>query len=406
MQANQQQSNNRQVLLLSLYFFLFFAAVGLIQPFITLHFHNLGMSGLQIASVTTISSLLALIAAPVLGAAYDLNTRKKLFFQTILFLSGIFLFLVGQMQSFWSILVFYAVYRFGSASNIPTAENLSYAIAQTGTGKRSRFGFMRLWGSIGFAITAVIGGWIVEKADIQINFWLFLILMILIVLLVSLIPKQVFNHTEEPEKAHTKSNTSTTLIHIIKDKYLLLMILALAITYPVGNGIRQFEPIFMSQLSLSESIIGLAATLSALGEVPFMLWADNWIKKLGITPILLFVFVFDLIRRLLVWFFPSGWMVFSTQIATSISFSLRLVIAVSMINQRVPKKFTTTALALVTMTIFGVANMISSAISGVIFDNFGGRELYLFSAAGCIISIILALVASAFERRQSEGSKI
>ena len=392
--------SDNQVLLLSLYFFLYFSGVGFIQPFITLHFHNIGMTGLQIGSITTISGLLALVAAPVLGAVYDLTKRKRLFFQIVLFLSGIFLLLVGQMKSFWAILMFYSIYRFCGASNVPTAENLSYSIALAGTGKRSRFGFMRLWGSIGFSITAVVGGRIVEQANIQYNFFLFLICIFLVVVVVSRISSQAFNHTDEAVTTQPKANTGSVVKLIVSDKYLMLMILALAITHPMGNGLRQFEPIYMSQLGLTESLIGLAATLSALFEVPFMLWADNWIKKLGITPILLFIFWFDLLRRLLVWFFPSGEMVFTTHVATSFSFSLRLVIAVSMINTRVPKKFTTTALALVTMTIFGVANMISSAISGIIFDTFGGRELYLLSAAGCILSILFGFLASIFEKKQ------
>jgi len=101
-----------------------------------------------------------------------------------------------------------------------------------------------------------------------------------------------------------------------------------------------------------------------------------------------------MLRRLLVWLFPLGWMVFGMQIAISITFSLRLVSTVNIVNQHFPQKFTNSGMAFITVTVFGISNMISSAISGVIYEAYSGRELYLMSTVGCLISLILAVYAS------------
>ena len=404
MATDKSQVDRQQIILFSLFFLFYFGGVGLIQPFITLHFHKIGMTGLQIGGITTISGLLVLVAAPLLGGIYDRTHRKRTFFQVVMTISGVFLFLVGKVQYFWPVLALYTLYRIGGASTIPTAENLAYSVSQEGGRKRNSFGYMRLWGSIGFSITALVGGWIVEKFDIQINFMLFLVFLIFGVGLISFVPAKTFRHTQETSKDKDILKPSVLRI-ILKDKYLWLMVTALAITYPVANGIRNFEPIYMNQLNVSESMIGLAATLSALGEVPFMLWADQWISRVGITHILLFVFFIDLLRRLSVWFFPFGLMVVIMHIATSVSFSLRLVTTVSMVNQRVPREFTTTALALITMTLFGISNMVSNAISGLIFDKYSGRELYLLSAVGCLVSLGLALWAASVEKKNQNNNQ-
>lgn len=405
MTADKGQVDRKQIILFSCFFLLYFGGVGVVLPFITLHFFKIGMTGLQIGGITTISGLLVLVAAPLLGGIYDRTHRKRIFFQVVMIIAGVCLFLVGQSQYFWILLPLYMLYRFGGASTIPTAENLAYSVAQGGGRKRNSFGYMRLWGSIGFSITALAGGWIVQNFDIQINFMLFLVFLILGVGLISFVPSKTFSHTERLSADRVTLRPSVLRI-ILKDKYLWLMVTALAITYPVANGIRNFEPIYMNQLNVNESMIGLAATLSALGEVPFMLWADQWIRRVGITRILLFVFFFDLLRRLLVWFFPFGWMVVIMHVATSVSFSLRLVTTVSMVNQRVPREFTTTALALVTMTLFGASNMVSNAISGLIFDNYGGRELYLLSAAGCLVSLSLAIWAASVEKKNQNNNQV
>lgn len=401
MQSDQAKETRKQVILLSLFFALYFGGAGFVSPFITLHFYSTGMNGFQIGSIATISGLLALIGAPLLGAIYDHSKRKRFVFQVMLISSGILLFLLGWSQYFLVAMIVYSLYRIGASSSIPISENLAFNISRSeDSNRRKGFGFMRLWGSVAFALTALIGGWIVEKFDIKINFLLFLFFMVLVTGLVYLVSKRSFNHTEKDTIQKEQRGSHSIIRILINDKYLLLMVFALAITHPLGNGIRQFEPIFMSQLSISESMIGLAATLSALFEVPFMLWADRLFVRYGITKILLFVFIADLIRRMLVWFFPLGWMVFVTQVATSVSFSLRLVATVYLVNQHIPKKHTTTALALISMSLYGISNMISCAISGVVFDEFGGRMLYLLSAIGCLVSLFFAFFASNIENKK------
>lgn len=399
MLKSRPETKLSQTLLFSLYFFLFFGAIGFITPFLNLHFYNIGLTGIQIGTITTVSALCGLLLSPVICAYFDRMHHKRVFFQIILLISGISLFLIGWTQLIWPIALLIILNHVGNSSNLPISENLSFRITTSVKGNsKLGFGFMRQFGSIAFALTAIIGGLVFEFSGIKINFLLYFIFMLLIVILVFFISDSVFKspngHRSSTEKIHLKDVLKT----IVSNKYLFLMVAALAITHPLGNGIRQFEPIFMSQLNIRESMIGLAATLAALGEIPFFLWADQLIKRLGITKLLIFVFIIDLLRRILVFAFPVGWVVFIMHVATCISFSLRLVTTVKLINQHVPEEYSTTALSLVTMTFFGTSNMVSTAISGIVFDAFGGQMLYLISAFGCVFSLVLAFIASKNEQ--------
>lgn len=393
-----------EILIMSLYFFFYFGAVGFIQPFISLQFHKIELTGLQIGMITTISSLLVLITAASLGAYYDTNRNKRVTFQVIILLGAFFLSIIGWVKSFIPVLVLYSVYRICGASNIPTAENLTFNISLANKEKkRSSFGYMRQFGSLSFAFTAMAGGWIIEKIGIQTNFILYFIFMLLVAGFIAFLPSAAFENKDE-ESIHTeKSSLRTVFKLIVVNKYLWLMIGALSISNPLNCGVRQFEPIFMSQLGLSEGIIGLAATLSAFTEIPFMLWADNLLKRVGITRLLIAVIIIDLLRRFLVYAFPIGWIIFVMNVATSISFSLRLVIVVTLINKHVPRQYATTTLSFITMTLYGIVGMISSLLSGIIFDVFSGRELYLFSGLGCLLSLGMVLLARISEKEFIEA---
>ena len=43
--------------------------------------------------------------------------------------------------------------------------------------KGQKFGSMRLWGSLGWATTSLLGGWLIEKYSIQVNFFVYLVLI-------------------------------------------------------------------------------------------------------------------------------------------------------------------------------------------------------------------------------------
>lgn len=396
--AGDHKEGTREHTLFSLYFLLFFGGLGFIEPFISLHFHDIGMSGVQIGTIASISGLLGLLVAPILGRLYDLSHKKRLFFQGAILLSAVFMYLVGWARQYLLVLGAFALFRLFSASNIPTAENLAFQSARRNTNRNGGFGTMRLWGSLGFASAALVGGWLIEHYTNQVNFTFYLAINLITVGLVFLIPGGLFQQGTARITAPSRSGTQVVRM-LLSDKYLWLMAIAMAITNPLGSGIRNFEPIFLKELGISEGMVGVAATLMAVGEVPIMFWADRLIKRLGITRLLLFVFTFDLLRRLLAWFFPLGWVVFILHIAICVSFGLRIVITVSMVNQRVPGQYTTTTLALITMTLFGITGMISNAISGVVYDTLGGRQLYLVSAVGCLIALLLAVLAAWIVKR-------
>jgi MFS family permease len=74
-----------------------------------------------------------------------------------------------------------------------------------------------------------------------------------------------------------------------------------------------------------------------------------------------------------------------------------MVSSITLVNLILPKQVTSTANALIGVTMFGVGYMISNALSGFIYDRYGNRELYLLGAILCVISLILAINAGKLE---------
>jgi len=331
--------------LFSLYFLLIFAALGTLIAFMSLHFDDIGFNGVQISTITVVGSIALILLAPRFGHFFDQANDKRAVLIASILVMTFSLGSIAYLKAFVPILLLWVIYRTISGPLFSTSENLSFGIAsKADSSENATFGSLRLWGSIGFASATLVGGYIYQSYGILYNNILFLVLIALSVIVLLLMPNSIFDVDVSSEE--DKLNLAGVLKLIVKNRFLFFMALALAISDPTQDGIRSFEPIFMQNLGLEAGIIGLAATLSAAGEVPFMINADRIIKRIGIREIILFVFAFDIVRRLLVWVFPTPAMVFITSVLTSFSFTFRLVGSISLVNLCLPRHVTSTANAL------------------------------------------------------------
>lgn len=394
-----QHAFRKNILLYSLFFLLFFGSLGLITPFLSLQFRIFGYSGVQISLLNVISALALILTAPRYGLIFDRSKDKQLILLISLGMIAISFYLIPYLSAFGWMLAVYSVNRIIVSSTITASENLSYQVsADKNEGEHPAFGSLRMWGSLGFALTALVGGKIFQDYGLLRNDQVFLALIALSFVVMLVMPKSVFRERQSVENAEPQSGTRGVIHLITKDHYLLLTVLALALTDPLFDGVRSFEPIFMKELGLSVSVIGLAATLSALMEVPTMLGADHLIQRFGVRRLVMFILTFDLARRMLVWFVPNGWVVFTSSVLNAISFPLRLVTTVHLVNLRIPKQYTTTAVTFIFNTLNSVMYIISNAISGVIYDAYGARQIYLVSAVMCIIALGCAFTAGRIEQ--------
>ena len=388
--------------LYSLYIFFIFAALGTLINYIPLYYDEIGFSGVQISAINVLGSAALILVAPQIGFVADRAKSKRLVLLAGLLIFAFSLGSIPLLKSFVPILLLWIIYRTISGPLYSTSENLSYSVAaKTSEKGNSSFGSIRLWGSVGFALATWAAGWIYQEYGIKANMVFFLVMIGLSILTLLLTSKSVLD--SEEEKHTEKLSLKAILKLIVSHRYLFFMALALALSDPTQDGIRNFEPIYMSNLGLEAGMIGFANMLSAISEVPFMIYADRIIRKFGIRNIILFVFVFDILRRLAVWFFPTGEMVFATSVLTSFSFTFRLVSSVTLVNLTLPKNVTSTANAFIGVTMFSLGFMISNAIGGFVYDSLGNRYLYLLGAGFSLVSLVLALCAGKNEPKFADS---
>jgi len=156
----------------------------------------------------------------------------------------------------------------------------------------------------------------------------------------------------------------------------------------MNSGVLQFENVFLAELGASKQLISVAGILSAVVELPFMIYADRYVKRYGASPILLIALIMTMLQRTAVLIFPSIATIMIVRFIGGIAFSLYTVSFIGLISNRTDDSETGTVLALYTVTLASLVNILAAPISGTIFDVIGARWLYAFSAGGYAIGAI------------------
>ena len=386
--SSLSQVLKRQFFRIRLYYFVVTGAGGFLIPFLGLFYQRQGLSGTQIGLLGTIAAVAALTAAPQWGRWSDRSSDPRRLLQVAFLGSAVVYLLISQQDLFLWLAIFTCVAGFLGSGIDPISDSMTLNLIKGH--EKIGFGSVRLWGSLGWAVTVLVSGWLIEKTNLMSAFWGYAIMMVLTVLVLSWLNlgKEVRQSREriDPKKPVT---TREVFALISKDRALVGLAIALGVLWITRSGIYQFQAIYLDQLGAGESLIGLASTLGALVELPAMLLADHLIRRFGSHHILglmmlIYIFMFGIVVV-----FPSIPAILVSSALGGITFSFYSVGIVVFLSERAPLGQTATILAIFSSTLRGLIAIISGPLAGIIFDLAGAYWLYVMAVIGSLLAWLI-----------------
>ncbi len=383
----------RNLWTLRLYYFLLIGGGGFLFPFINLFYTRQGLSGTEIGLLSTCASLAALIAAPWWGRRSDLTSHPRRLLQFGLLATSACMLALSQQTVFAWMALIVVLDALLSTGVPPLSDVVALAVTKQ---SRAGFGSVRLWGSLGWAVTALLGGWLIEQTGLFTMFAGYAISGLASIALLALLqlPRwgQHPDRLEMPAAAHSWRATFASLW---RDRTLLGLALALSSLWFVLNGVRQFEPVFLAQLGAGETIIGLASTIGAAVELPAMLWVDRLGRRHSSGRLLRISFLLYLAVALSVVIAPTIPVILFSHVIDGVAYSFFVVALVLFIGEVAPDRQVTTLMAIFTVTLPALIRMASGPVSGWVFDARGAYALYVIAVIGSAVGwLIMKVVVS------------
>ena len=374
---------NRDLIFARAYYFAFLGGWGFILPFINLFYVSLGLTGTQIGTIGSISAIVGLLLSPIVVNEVKKRPQARGILQASLMLGAMGYFLLGQQTVFAAILVIVFLQSLVGAGITPASDAMAVHVSEeAGTG----YGSVRVWASVGWILTVPASGWLIERFGFEAGFLGVSLMWLTGALLTLLIQSRYF--VSQRLAGQPISNLRTAFHQIARDRTLLGYAIALVCMGFLNNGVLQFENVFLSELGASKLLIAFAGILSALVELPFMVYADRYVRRVGAHRVMLFAITMLLFQRAAVLLFPTIATIMIVRFIGGVSFSFMTIASVFLISSRTDPGETGTVLAIYTVTLAGLVSVLAAPVSGTIFDVFGARWLYAFSVVGYAIGFL------------------
>jgi MFS transporter, PPP family, 3-phenylpropionic acid transporter len=255
---------------------------------------------------------------------------------------------------------------------------------------RLDYGRMRLWGSFGFAVVALLCGVVWERIGFGALFVATGLLFFPVIFVAAML--------EEGPAIDTTARPSFRSLH--HDRALLALLVA---TFLIGasTGMSDtFSGIYVNHLGGSEFLVGAIFAVAAFSELPTMRYGAAIARHLNGWRTLLLAYALLALAYAGYAFAATPSVLLVLALLRGMGFGLFFVSTVRIIDERVPEAWSATVQGLANASAWGLGPLLAGPLSGAIYDGFGPAAVFV----ACAVSVALAaLVLIGSRRWTTEG---
>jgi len=365
------------LLIVKLLYFTYFMAFSIYVTYVNVYFRSIGLSGIEIGLINTVSPLLSMLGSPIWGVLSDRfgNVRRIL----MIAVCGAIIVSIGlaSTQVFFWILLLAGGYSLFTSSITPLLDSSTLLLLGN---ERNKYGLQRIWGSIGFIIAAMVSGQLFKLVGLQAMFMGVVGLLAISLVILFWLPAR---------QASINTPVFTDIGKLVKHPEWIGLMSSILVIGIASSGMHTFVGILIKEIGGSDALVGMSAGVGVLSELPVMLLSPVLIKRYHPRKLLGFSFIIYALRLFLYGIMPSQNWVLPLSLLHGVSFGLYWVSSVAYANEIAPDYLKGTTQG-VLMAIISLSSMLGGMLSGWGFDRLGAATLFrIYSLFGLLALFIL-----------------
>lgn len=378
-------SNKTDLRKLKMLIFFFHVTNTIIISFLPLYLKFKGLSGTEIGWVLAVGPLASIISQPFWGFLSDkYRTVKWVLIMTIIGML-IFSILFFQMNELIFILFFGALFYFFSSPVGALGDSLAQRQADL---LNISFGSIRTWGSIGFALSSLLIGQLLDIYGVAFMRWPYLLFGTILLI----IAFQIEDIKKTSNEQSVQLKDLKTLIANKPFMYFLLIMMFITITHRANDS---FIGLFITELGGSESLVGVGWFIALVSEALIFAFAYLWFKKERALFFIILASVLYTVRWILFGFSNDPLIVLIGQLLHGLTFGIFYLSSLDYVTRLIPHTLKSTGHLIFYSVFFGVSGIIGSVGGGLLIDHLSGNVLYftlgLMSLSGTVLLVFYKL---------------
>lgn len=365
--ANHQNSN-KTIAHLSLFEFIFYATTACFNPYLVVFLQSKKFTNTAIGTILSINALVGILAQPFWGVVSDRIQSIKKVFLLCISLSSILLLTMPLYQSYIAYVTILAIITFFDSPLSPLTD--AWIIQNIKSIESGNYASIRLWGSLGYAVTVYIMGIIVNRLSPYHAFYSHALLAAITIVIIT-----TKNYDEDISVSPAQAEKSSIKKLLTNRHYIIYLLFAASIMAP-HKAAFTYLPNLMSKVGGSNKELGAAMSIMALSEIPMFIIIRRFIYDKKPITLILISSIFFILKQLLYLFARTPTHVIMLQILQGPSYALLLNGHVNYIDDLAPDELKSTAQTLGTAIAFGIGGILGNYGGGLIIDRFDLPILY------------------------------
>lgn len=380
----------------------FWVACGSCAPFISAYYKRIGLSFTQIGVLLAIGPIFAIFIQPLWAMLSDRTGKRKLLLILLALCTAGAYLLYYLGASFAVCLLAVLVVSLFSLALLPLCDAL---VIDRANAYGFPFARIRIGGTLGYAAMVFGAGMFLEKFD-GAQFAVASVTYLLFAGAVMLLPQGGAREEAAParEGVVPARKKAVPARESIFDTSEILFVLALALIESLGLGFcGSFMGSYAVELGFGSSLIGVLSCISALSEVPILLFAGKLVDRFGEIPLLIFSGVMMSLRLFLTGMGLVPAMI-SAQLLQSVTYMTTYICCTQYISKHVRAGKMSQGQSALAIVQSGLAAVASNLFGGMLVDAVGTRQAFFAVAAGVLV--VALLVGGAYFLRKGTPSAL
>jgi len=373
--------------LLSASFFLYFGAGGVVMPILPLLLRRKGFTDTEIGFITAAFYLAVLFISPVAPRLVEKSghVRRVLAAGGLFTLAGILVWALGdaRLVTLAGVVVF-------ALARAPLPPLLDWLTLRALGDDSDRYGFIRLWGSGAFLLTALAFGPRIKDAP-ELPLMVGAALLALFVCVVLFLP--------EPPTVATRPGTSASRAVVGHAVMWPLLIVGLAVglgdgVFDVGFALYVDDLQRAGSLVDGETVIARSVGVAVGAELAMLLVGPWLLRRAGPVPLILLALTAGVLRWTLIGVSTDGTVLVLIQALHGLSFAAFWLGAVAVVADYAPVHAMGSAQGLLTAAVGGLGPLAASGLVALLAERIALSTVFLGLAlvvAGATIYCALRL---------------
>lgn len=368
---------------LSGFYFFYFSTLGALLPFWSLYLKQLGFQAQAIGTLMGVLLFTKLIGPNLWGWLADHTGQRLRLVRIGSLLAAIGFIGVFFSQSYWWLIAVMFFFSFFWNAVLPLLEALTFSHLGRDT---HRYSQLRVWGSIGFIVVVVSGGWFFQQHSITWLPWLCWGLLIGLWLSCLAAPPEPTHHIVPPH--------SESLLGVLKQPAVLALLCVCFINQASHGVYYTFYSIYLEHHGYGINLIGQLWALGVIAEVLLFLMMHRLQVRYSLHHLFVLSIVLTAIRWLLIGYgVESLGVLIAAQLLHAASFGLYHATAIQFIHQYFRGRLQGRGQALYSSFSFGAGGGLGAYLSGYLWEYAGPTVTYSLASIICWLAVWVAWYA-------------